>query len=119
MPLQCIAVISSQFPDRTYLVGAGRWLYANIYPAHEVLLIYGKQNTASLEQELHNRKEEYHLKTRLPLDAGREKITREIRRHESVMLGDMPSEDRNSISVIVTRIRKGAIVRQLCQISCL
>ena len=71
-----------------------RWLYANIYPAHEVLLIYGKQNTASLEQELHNRKEEYHLKTRLPLDAGREKITREIRRHESVMLGDMPSEDR-------------------------
>ena len=29
-----------------------RWLYANIYPAHEVLLIYGKNNMESLEEEL-------------------------------------------------------------------
>lgn len=71
-----------------------RWLYANIYPAHEVLLIYGKQSTASLEQELQNQNERYHLKTRLSLETGREKITREIQIHESVMLGDMPSEDR-------------------------
>ena len=51
-----------------------RWLYANIYPAHEVLLIYGKQNTAALERELNSQRERYHLKTKLPLNAGKEKI---------------------------------------------
>lgn len=71
-----------------------RRLYANIYPAHEVLLIYGKQSTASLEKELLNQRERYHLKTRISLDTEREKIIREIQRHESVMLGDMPPEDR-------------------------
>ena len=71
-----------------------RWLYANIYPAHEVLLIYGKQNTAALERELNSQRERYHLKTKLPLNAGKEKIIREINRHESVMLGDMSPADR-------------------------
>lgn len=71
-----------------------RRIYASIYPAHEVILIYGDQSTASLEAELQNRSERYHLKTRMPLDAGREKIIEEIQRHESVMLGDMSSEDR-------------------------
>lgn len=72
-----------------------RWLYANIYPAHEVLLIYDKANTAPLEAELMKQKERYHLKTRLPLSAGRDQILREIKRHESVMLGDMPAEQRS------------------------
>ncbi len=71
-----------------------RWLYANIYPAHEILLIYSTQSTQALEQELQHQNESYHLKTRLPLSAGREKITKEIMRHESVMLGDMSPEDR-------------------------
>ena len=71
-----------------------RFLYANIYPAHEILLIYGKDSTLYLEQELKKQNEHYHLKTKLPLDAGRENIIREINRHESVMLGDIPTEDR-------------------------
>ncbi|MBU5480137.1 sugar transferase [Blautia sp. MSJ-19] len=72
-----------------------RWLYANIYPAHEVLLIYDKQNTAPLEQELNKQGERYHLKTKLSLKEGREALKREILKHESVMLGDMPEEERS------------------------
>lgn len=71
-----------------------RWMYANIYPAHEVLLIYGKRSTAPLEDELLKQGERFHLKTRISLKEGREVITREILRHESVMLGDMPEEER-------------------------
>lgn len=71
-----------------------RWLYGNIYPAHEVLLIYGKQSTAPLEAELQRRSGRYHLGTRISLEEGREQIAREIMRHESVMLGDMSAEDR-------------------------
>ena len=71
-----------------------RWLYANIYPAHEVLLIYGKNNMESLEEELLKQGERFHLKTRISLKEGREAIIREIRRHESVMLGEMPEEER-------------------------
>lgn len=71
-----------------------RWLYANIYPAHEVLLLYEKPNTAPLELELERQKDRYHLKTKMSLEEGREKITREILRHESVMLGDMDTEER-------------------------
>lgn len=58
------------------------------------LLIYGKQNTAALERELNSQRERYHLKAKLPLNAGKEKIIREINRHESVMLGDMSPADR-------------------------
>ena len=58
-----------------------RWLYANIYPAHEVLLLYEKPNTAPLELELERQKDRYHLKTKMSLEEGREKITREILRH--------------------------------------
>ena len=71
-----------------------RWLYGNIYPAHEVLLIYGKQSTAPLEAELQRRSGRYHLGARISLEEGREQIAREIMRHESVMLGDMSAEDR-------------------------
>ena len=71
-----------------------RWLYANIYPAHEVLLIYGKNNMESLEEELLKQGERFHLKTRISLKEGRNAILREIKRHESVMLGEMPEEER-------------------------
>ncbi len=71
-----------------------RWLYAEIYPAHEVLLIYGKESTLPLETQLQNHSTRYHLNARISLEEGREQITREIMRHESVMLGDMSAEDR-------------------------
>ena len=71
-----------------------RWLYANIYPAHEVLLICGKESTAALEAELQRMKSHYHLKTRLSVSEGRDRITKEIQRHESVMLWDIPGEER-------------------------
>ena len=71
-----------------------RWLYANIYPAHEILLIYGKNDMQPLEQELLRQGERFHLKTKISLKEGREAIIREIRRHESVMLGDIPEEER-------------------------
>lgn len=71
-----------------------RWLYANIYPPHELLLIHGKKSVAHLEAELEKQNDRYRLGEKISLAAGREEISRAILKHESVMLGDMPAEDR-------------------------
>lgn len=72
-----------------------RWMYSQIYPAHEVLLIHGNQSTASLENCLSKQKARYNLKTKMSLDEGRDNIITEINRHETVMLGDMPNSERD------------------------
>lgn len=70
------------------------WLYSNIYPAHEILLVHGNKSTLSLEQELLRKKNQYNLQNKISLDVGRERITQEIMKYESVMLGDISIEDR-------------------------
>ncbi|MDD6616206.1 MAG: sugar transferase [Lachnospiraceae bacterium] len=71
-----------------------RRVYASIYPPHEVILIYGEKSMHSLEKEMERQYKRYSLSAQISLKEGREKIAREILKHETVMLGDMPAEDR-------------------------
>lgn len=74
-----------------------RWIYAKIYPPHEILLVYDKFGPRQLMQKLAERKDKYLVTGTMSLDNGVEKICKEIPNYQAVMLGDLPSHERNQL----------------------
>lgn len=72
-----------------------RVLYVRIYPPHEVLLIYGDLSPKDLQRKMEGRRDKYIIAGTVALDQGIEKIKQEILKHEAVMIGDIPSHERN------------------------
>lgn len=72
-----------------------RWLYATIYPPHDMLLISGDESTAYLEKMLLEQKKQYRVNDRISLKEERSQIEKEIMKHESVILGEMAIDERN------------------------
>ncbi len=72
-----------------------RVIYTRIYPPHEILLIYGNRSPRSLMRKMESRRDKYNITGMISLEAGEEEIKREILRHQAVMIGDIPSHERN------------------------
>lgn len=72
-----------------------RWIYTMIYPPHAVLLIYDKFNPKPLIKKMESRKDKYIISGKIPLSEGVDVIRQEILKHEAVMIGDIPSHERN------------------------
>ncbi len=72
-----------------------RLIYAKIYPPHEILLIYGSLSPKSLMRKMAERKDKYHISATISLNEGVERIKEEIPKYEAVMIGDIPSHERN------------------------
>lgn len=72
-----------------------RWVYAIIYPPHEMLLIYGEISPDSIIHKLESRKDKYHVKEKVGLSAGMDVIYQRILQYDAVLVGDIPVADRN------------------------
>ena len=72
-----------------------RILYTKIYPPHEILLIYGQESPKSLVKKMQARRDKYNITGMISLKEGVEKIKREIPKYGAVMIGDIPSHERN------------------------
>ncbi len=73
-----------------------RWIYVRIYPPHDILLIYGSRyDPKPLMKKMEQRKDKYDVNGTISLDKGEEAIKEEILKHEAVMIGDIPSHERN------------------------
>lgn len=72
-----------------------RVLYVRIYPPHEVLLIYGKLSPKDLLRKMEGRKDKYNIAGTVSLEQGIEQIKQQILNYEAVMIGDIPSHERN------------------------
>ena len=72
-----------------------RWIYAIIYPPHEMLLIYGDISPDRIIRKLEARKDKYHVKDKVPLSAGRDAIFEKILQYDAILVGDIPAQDRN------------------------
>lgn len=72
-----------------------RWIYAIIYPPHEMLLIYGNISPNAIIRKLESRGDKYHVKEKVALSAGVETIYERILRYDAVLIGDIMVEDRN------------------------
>ena len=74
---------------------AMRSIYARLYPPHEMLLIYGNISPKALIRKLQSRGDKYKVKETVHLKAGMETILNKIAQYESVIIGDIPSHERN------------------------
>ncbi len=74
---------------------AMRGIYARLYPPHEMLLIYGDISPKALIRKLQSRGDKYRVKETVHLREGVERILRMIPEYESVLIGDIPSHERN------------------------
>lgn len=73
-----------------------RWIYAIIYPPHEMLLIYGDISPTSIIRKLESRKDKYHIKEKMALNEGVDNILERILEYDAVLVGDIPVHDRNT-----------------------
>lgn len=72
-----------------------RWIYAIIYPPHEMLLIYGGISPDRIIRKLESRKDKYHVKEKVSLNAGTDYILEKILQYDAILVGDIPAKDRN------------------------
>lgn len=74
-----------------------RWIYAIIYPPHEMLLIYGNISPDAIIRKLASRRDRYHVKDKIALSAGMDVVMEQILEYDAVLIGDIPAEDRNTL----------------------
>lgn len=74
-----------------------RWIYAFIYPPHEMLLVYGEISPDPIIKKLSQRRDKYRIKETIALEKGMNLIFERILSEEfdSILIGDMPSKERN------------------------
>ena len=75
-----------------------RFLYAAVYPARELLLIYGDRSPKSIISKLSTRRDKYHISgTACIEEESDEEIRRKIDGFKAVVLGDIPVKRRNDL----------------------
>lgn len=74
-------------------MGIYRWLY----PPRDLLLIYSDRDPDNLVKKIKTRGDKYKIKDSIHCDAGFDEVTYAIRKHQAVLLCDIPSVKRNQI----------------------
>ncbi|MDD6038591.1 MAG: exopolysaccharide biosynthesis polyprenyl glycosylphosphotransferase [bacterium] len=72
-----------------------RHFYAKLYPPHQMLLIYGDISPRLLMQKLDSRQDRYQIRETIKLDAGMDVILEKIKEYDTIIIGDIPSRERN------------------------
>ena len=74
-----------------------RWIYTILYPPHEMVLIYQDINPKNLIAKLNTRPDKYQVVDRIRIHGDAEEILPKLDSHESVIIADVPSHERNLI----------------------
>lgn len=72
-----------------------RWIYAIIYPPHEMLLIYGDISPDAIIRKLASRRDRYQVKDKISISMGADAVMERISQYNAVLIGDIPVQDRN------------------------
>jgi exopolysaccharide biosynthesis polyprenyl glycosylphosphotransferase len=72
-----------------------RFFYAKLYPPHQMLLIYGDISPRHLISKLDSRQDRYQIRESIKLDAGMDAILAKIKEYDTIIIGDIPSHERN------------------------
>ena len=74
---------------------AVRWMYVNIYPPRQMILVYDSRNPEKLLKNISSRADKYIISEAVYLGSGMDYIKERILQSQGVMIGDMPSHERN------------------------
>lgn len=72
-----------------------RWIYAKVYPPRRMLLVYGANSPVDLIQKISTREDKYNICETIHLNKGEEAIKAKIDEYKNIILGDIPSHERN------------------------
>ena len=78
----------------TYLTN---YMYYRIYPPRKMLLIYGDSSIDEIYSKISSRNEKYEIVKRMHYKVGEDKLKKEIRKHEAVILHDLSASLRNHL----------------------
>ena len=78
----------------TYLTN---FVYYRIYPPRKMLLIYGDSSIDEIYSKISSRSEKYEIVKRMQYKVGEDKLKKEIRKHEAVILHDLSATLRNHL----------------------
>ncbi len=73
----------------------GRWVYTVLFPPRQTILVYDTHNPEKLVKLMQSRKDKYIVSEAVYLGEGISFIKERISHFEGVILGDMPSHERN------------------------
>ena len=74
-----------------------RYIYAIVYPPHQMLFIYGDIDPGNLLQKLNKRPDRYQIRETIHLNKGLDAIKEKILRYDTILIGDIPSNERNQL----------------------
>jgi len=74
-----------------------QWIYNLLFPPRRLLVVYGEYPVFRILKKINSRDDKYVLAGAIGLDAGVEKIMEEAPKYGGIILGDIPSHERNLI----------------------
>lgn len=106
-----IAVLNKAFMSPLALVGllivqgvvvviwttAFQWIYSSLFPPRRMLLITGDRSDYHLREKINARDDKYIIDKTVNYRRGIERLIPDIQRYDGVIIGDMPSHERNMI----------------------
>lgn len=72
-----------------------RWIYANLFPPHQMLMIHGDISPDAIMNKLETRQDKFHIKETIHINGGVEAVLDKIDENEVVLIGDIPAHERN------------------------
>lgn len=80
-------------------------LYYKLYAPHDMLLVYGNKRGIGLKIKMDSRRDKYNVSKLMSIDEGLEAVCQETRKHDAVILTDIPAQIRNDILKYCYRYR--------------
>lgn len=74
-----------------------QWFYCKIFPPRKMLLISGEHSDYHLMEKMNAREDKYEICKIISYRVGMEKLIKEMAKYDGVIVGDMPSHERNLI----------------------
>ncbi len=78
-------------------VWISRCINRKIYPPHQMLVVYGVYDYEDMLTKMESRHDKYNIRASINISEGLDKIKEVIPNYESVILYDLPAEERNLI----------------------
>ena len=72
-------------------------VYLKYHTPRDLVMVYGSENAFELKEKMSMRDDKYHITATISTEKGIEYICKEIKKHEAVLLNDVPAQMRNDI----------------------
>ncbi len=96
-PIPILMVLLLQLAFSCIWIYAFGSLYALWFRPYDVLLIYSGKSIETFEKKLKERRDQFIIKTAVSADLPLEELKKHLDRYNTVMLWDIPANDRNNI----------------------